>query len=88
MRYGSLKLRPSLEYSQPIRLLGALRPEVNKGQGSRSMASSSVWEEKKALRKDTSKKLKHMEEEVMKQQSKLSPKNGLRAPHQRHQASS
>ena len=78
MRHGSLSIcRRSLESLKPARSLGAFRPETCKVQGSYSMASSSVWEEKKALRKDTSRKLKQMEDEIMKQQSKLSVKIGL-----------
>lgn len=73
MRYGSLK--PLIHLPSPLRparVLEAFTSEVNRVQGSRSMASSSVWEEKKALRKDVSKKLKQMEEDYIKQQSKLS----------------
>lgn len=51
-------------------LLGAFTSAKSRIQGSRSMAQSSVWEEKKALRKDISKKLKQMDENRMDQESK------------------
>lgn len=71
MRYGALSiLKSSIIAVKPNSLLGAFTSAKSRIQGSRPMAQSSVWEEKKALRKEISKKLKQMDEDRMEQESK------------------
>lgn len=70
---GLVKLQPSFLGNRSLQQAFDITSSKEINNICRAMASSSIWEEKKALRKETSKKLKQMEDSNMLQQSKADP---------------